>query len=136
MDIDLLRTRLAAVLESHAEIELALLFGSHARNEAGPASDLDVAVIGRAIDTIGLAVEITDALGLPVDVVDLTADPPVALLLAVLHDGIKIYEGCRGAYGRFLSHSLIDLETDLPAYRHMHRAFVERVAARGLSEGR
>jgi predicted nucleotidyltransferase len=136
MDVDLLRMQLASALEAHTEVELALLFGSRARGEAGPGSDLDVAVVGRAIDTIGLAIELSDANGLPVDVVDLSDDPPLALLLAVLRDGIKIHESRRGVYGRFLSHSLMVLETDLPGHRAMQRAFLERVAKHGLSGGR
>lgn len=136
MDLDLLRTRLGGALGAHDEVELALLFGSRARGDAGPGSDIDVAVIGRAIDTIGLAIVLSDATGLPVDVVDLSGDPPFALLLAVLRDGIKVHESRPGTYGRFLSHSLMVLETDLPAYRAMQRAFVERVAERGLSGGR
>jgi predicted nucleotidyltransferase len=85
MDPDLLRSRLAAALAPHDEVELALLFGSRARGEAGPASDVDVAVIGQAIDPIGLAIELGDAIGLSVDVADLSVDPPLVLLLAVLH---------------------------------------------------
>jgi hypothetical protein len=57
------------------------------------------------------------------------------LLLAVLQDGVKLHEGRAGAYGRFLLHAHLVLETDLLAYRAMQRAFVERVAARGLSGG-
>jgi len=136
MDLDLLRTRLGVVLGEHDEVELALVFGSHARAEAGPNSDVDVAVVGRGVDTIGLAVELSDAVGLPVDVVDLSVDPPLALLLAVLHDGVKLHEGRPGAYGRFLAHSLTELETDLPAFRSMQRAFLQRVAERGLLGGR
>jgi predicted nucleotidyltransferase len=135
MDVDLLRTRLAEALDVHGEVELALLFGSRARGEARPTSDIDVAVIGHAVDTIGLAIELTDAIGTPVDVVDLSDDPPLALLLAVLHDGRKIREGRPGVYGRFLAHSLMVLDTDLPAYRAMQRAFVQRVAERGPSGG-
>jgi predicted nucleotidyltransferase len=136
MDRDLLRARLAAALERRPEVELALLFGSQARGEASSASDVDVAVIGRDLDTIGLGLELTDAVGAPVDVVDLSSDPPVALLLEILRDGIKVHEGRPGGYGRFLSHSLMDLETDLPAFRRMQRAFLHRVADRGLSGGR
>lgn len=133
MEIELLRRRLAAALQAHGEVELALLFGSQARGKARPDSDVDVAVVGRAVDTLRLAIELTDALGAQVDVVDLSDDPPFALLMAVLADGVKIHEGRPGAYGRFLSHSLMVLETDLPAYRAMQRAFVQRVAERGLS---
>jgi len=135
MDLDLLRTRLGVVLKEHDEVDLALVFGSRARAEAGPNSDVDVAVTGRGVDVIALAVELTDAVGLPVDVVDLSVDPPLALLSAVLHDGVKIHEGYSGAYGRFLAHSLMELETDLPAFRSMQRAFLQRVAERGLLGG-
>src|SRR5262245_15162002 len=133
MDLAHLRTRLASGLEGREDVDLALLFGSHARGQARPTSDVDVAVIGRSIDTIGLAIELTDALGTPVDVVDLSGDPPIALLLEILRDGIKIRERSPGAYGRFLSHTLLILETDLPAHRAMQRAFVHRVAQHGLS---
>ena len=136
METELLRRRLAVALEAHGDLELALLFGSRARGDAGPDSDVDVAMIGRSIDAIGLAIELTEATGIQADVVDLSGDPPLALLLAVLRDGIKIYEGRPGAYGRFLAHSLMVLETDLPAYRAMQRAFLQRVAERGLSGGR
>jgi predicted nucleotidyltransferase len=136
METELLRRRLAVALAAHGELELALLFGSRARGDAGPDSDVDVAMIGRSIDAIGLAIELTEATGIQADVVDLSGDPPLALLLAVLRDGIKIYEGRPGAYGRFLAHSLMVLETDLPAYRAMQRAFLQRVAERGLSGGR
>jgi predicted nucleotidyltransferase len=64
MDLDLLRTRLGVVLKEHDEVDLALVFGSRARAEAGPNSDVDVAVTGRGGDVIGLAVELTDAVGL------------------------------------------------------------------------
>jgi predicted nucleotidyltransferase len=133
---DQIRTQLAAVLAGHAEIELAMLFGSRARGDARPGSDVDIAVVGRAIDTLGLADELGRALGAPVDVVDVSDNPPIALLLAVLRDGRRLHEGRPGAHGRFLSHSLMDLETDLPAYRAMQRSFLRRVAERGLGGGR
>jgi uncharacterized protein len=130
-----IKMRLGAVLARHNEVDLALLFGSRARGEARPGSDVDVAVVGRGIDTLGLAAELNDAACAPVDVVDLSANPPIALLLVVLREGIKIHESRPGAYGRFRSHALMDLETDLPSFRRMQRAFVERVADSGLTGG-
>ncbi len=135
MDPDQLRSRLAPVFVRHPEVDLALLFGSRARGDAGPTSDIDIGVVGGAVDTLGLALELTDATGIQVDVVDLSGDPPIALVLAVLRDGVKIYEGQPGAHGRFLSHTLMVLETDLPAHRAMQRAFLRRVAERGLTGG-
>jgi hypothetical protein len=48
-----------------------------------------VAVVGREVDTLGLAVELSDMSGMVADVVDLSIDPPIALLSAVLQDGLK-----------------------------------------------
>lgn len=76
MDVDQLRSRLVPVLARHPEVDLALLFGSQARGTAGPASDVDIGVVGRAVDTLGLAIELTDAAGIQADVVDLSHDPP------------------------------------------------------------
>lgn len=126
---------LGAVLARHDEVDLALLFGSRARGAARPESDVDVAVIGRGIDALSLAAELNSSAGAPVDVVDLSVNPPIVLLLVVLREGIKIHENRPGAYGRFLSHALTDLETDLPSFRRMQSAFVERVADSGLTGG-
>jgi hypothetical protein len=57
-----------------------------------------------------------------------SGDPPLALL----RDGIKLYE-TPGAYGRFLASDLTKLESDSPGLRLMGRAFLKRVAERGLA---
>lgn len=135
MDRSELRARIANVLAAHEAVSLALLFGSRARGDARAGSDVDIAVIGAGIDVLGLAATLTESLGLTVDVVDVTEHSPIPLRLAVVTEGVPVFERHPGAYGRFLSHTLADLETDLPAYRRMNRAFVDRVARHGLTEG-
>jgi predicted nucleotidyltransferase len=125
--VERLRSKLAAA----PGMDLAILFGSRARGEARAESDADVAVLSRGQDTIALAAELEHGGSVPVDVVDLEG-APYPLLLAVLRDGVPIFEREPGTYARFVSRSLAELETDLPNLRRMQRAFVERVAARGL----
>lgn len=126
---------LRRTLVDRAGIRLAVLFGSRARGDARPGSDVDVAVLGDGIDSLRLAAELSRELGLDVDVVDL-ADPSIPLVRAVLRDGIPVHQSPVGAWGTFIAQSLCDLETDLPSFRRMQDAFVERVAARGLLDER
>jgi predicted nucleotidyltransferase len=128
-------TALERALAGEAAVHLALLFGSRARGDHRADSDVDVAVLG-PVDRIGLAVRLSDALGLDVDVVALE-EPSIPLLRAVLRDAVCVHQQAPGAWGTFLSRALTELETDGPAFDGMQRAFVARVARRGLTtEGR
>ncbi|MEE4273261.1 MAG: nucleotidyltransferase domain-containing protein [Thermoanaerobaculales bacterium] len=91
-------TRLRELLEPRSEIIEAYLFGSTARNQAQPHSDLDVAVfIDEAAAEPGgfgyqatLSADLMAALGTnSVDVVILNQAPPL-LYHRVLSDGIRI----------------------------------------------
>ena len=93
-----LTERLAELLEPHDEILEAYLFGSHARGQAQPHSDIDVAVYvdgARADDTgYGYRASLTTDLmaGLAVndvDVVVLNRAPPL-LYHRVLRDGVRL----------------------------------------------
>lgn len=112
-------------------VDLVLLFGSRARGDADASSDADLAVLARDVDLVSLSAELERGASVPVDVTDLRA-APYPLLLEVLREGVPVFERERGAYARFVSAALAELETDLPALRMMERAFVERVATRGL----
>ena len=90
--------RIAGLLESREEVLEAYLFGSHARAQAQPHSDIDVAVYvdeARADDACyGYRSRLTAALmaGLEtdrVDIVVLNRAPPL-LYHRVLRDGIRI----------------------------------------------
>ena len=90
--------RLAGLLEPCEEILEAYLFGSHARGQAQPHSDIDVAVYiddARADDTgygyrASLTTDLMAGLGFnDVDVVVLNRAPPL-LYHRVLRDGVRL----------------------------------------------
>lgn len=75
------------------DIEFCYLFGSYARNEATPSSDVDLVVSGsiKGLNFYGLVETIRQHLSKKVDVLfwtDLQTNPE--LIYAVLKDGIKI----------------------------------------------
>jgi predicted nucleotidyltransferase len=119
---------LGRALRWHPEVDLCLLFGSIARDRAGAESDVDLAVKGRAADTLGLAAELGTTLGAEVDVVCLDDDLPIALLGELLRDSICIYEGKPGANASFRSRAMWTLETDGPLIERMNRAWLARLA--------
>ena len=93
-----LTKRLAELLDSREEILEAYLFGSHARGQAQPHSDVDVAVYidhARADDTgfgyrANLTTDLMAGLGCnDVDVVVLNRAPPL-LYHRVLRDGVRL----------------------------------------------
>ncbi|HSG38042.1 MAG TPA: nucleotidyltransferase domain-containing protein, partial [Thermoanaerobaculia bacterium] len=58
-------------LRGREDIRLALLFGSRARGRARKESDADVAVLGRDLDLLSLAADLSGAARVEVDVVSL-----------------------------------------------------------------
>lgn len=90
-----------------ARLVCAYLFGSEARGEAKPGSDVDVAVLFReeppaTLDGLGLdlASAIEDATGRRADVVVLNRASP-DLIHRVLRDGVLVLENDRSARVRF-----------------------------------
>ena len=115
-------------LRGREDVHLALLFGSRARGRARPDSDADVAVLGRDLNLLELAADLSDAAKVEVDVVSLE-DPGYPLLNALLRDSIVLHEAKRHAAARWRSHALLDAELDGPGYRRMRGAFLKRLAA-------
>ena len=80
-------TRLQAVLAPFA-LRAAIVFGSVARGDAGPESDLDIAVLGHgplsANDKMAIIDALALALGRPVDLIDLqqVGEPLLGRILA------------------------------------------------------
>ena len=90
--------RLSNALAEREEILEAYLFGAHARGQARPDSDIDVAVYideARADDGWGYRAELTTALMVAlgtndVDVVVLN-EAPILLYHRVLRDGVRLH---------------------------------------------
>lgn len=96
------------VLETHGGIRTAILFGSLAKGNATPQSDLDLAL---SMDTplstetrIALIEELAGATGRPVDLIDLqTVGEP--LLGQILQHGIRLL-GSHSAYAELIKRHL------------------------------
>ena len=113
-----------------AGLEVAMLFGSVARGAARPDSDVDLAVFGE-VDPLALSGALSTLLCREVDVVRIEG-APVPLLDSILHDGVVVFERVPGAAATLRSRLLASLEVDRPWYGRMQRAFLARVAERGI----
>jgi predicted nucleotidyltransferase len=128
---DPLHDRLRGALATVPRLRLAILFGSRARGNARPDSDVDVAILaepplsGREETELGAALE--RAAGTSVDLVDLDRAAP-ALRWRVARDGIVLVSAPAHEATRFLARTgiehdeLRDLEVDA------QRRFRDRLA--------
>ena len=93
---------LRGVVHGDARIAYALVFGSHARANVHPGSDVDVAIglspgVRFSTQDIGqLVSRLESAAGTPVDLVILEEAPP-AIAYRVFRDGVEIMVRDRGA---------------------------------------
>lgn len=89
-----IRRKSLPVLEKYG-VEKAALFGSVARREEGPESDIDILVVlpegSTLLDLAGLQIELTKSLGGKTDVITYRSIHP-RLKNYILSDEIKIYE--------------------------------------------
>jgi predicted nucleotidyltransferase len=120
-------TALRKALSGRKDVRLALLFGSRARGRARPDSDADVAVLGRDLNLLALATDLSSAAQVEVDVVSLN-DPGYPLLNALLRDGILLHEGEPGAAAAWRSRAWLQAETDRPWFERMRDAYLRRLA--------
>jgi len=88
--------KISDILKNHSEVTFAGVFGSRARGQARTDSDLDLLIRVRKplglFRFIGLKHELSDALGIPVDLVSDRALSPL-LRQYILKDLQTIYEG-------------------------------------------
>jgi len=118
---------LQEALKDRADVHLAMLFGSRARDRAHPGSDVDVAVEAPGVDLWTLAADLSLAVGLEVDVVDLR-EAGYPLLKAVLRDGIPVHLGRKGALGAWRSQAISRVEFDRPWFERMRDGFLRKLA--------
>lgn len=131
MEIEQLRSLLEAQKNlAVAGLEVALLFGSMARGRARPDSDVDLAVFGH-VDPLELSGALSALLCREVDVVRIEG-APVPLLDSIVRDGKVVFERVPGAAATLRSRLLASLEVDRAWYARMQRAFLARVAERGI----
>lgn len=113
-----LNDRIRQVLMQHADIRLAILFGSLAAGRATPTSDLDLAVLMPAplpAETrMALIGDLSLATGRPVDLIDLrTTGEPV--LGQILKHGIRLL-GSDSDYAELIKRHVFE-EADFMPYR-------------------
>jgi len=121
---------LGDALQSWSGVRLAVLFGSAARGEAAPGSDLDVGVLfdpGRE-SAAALEVALARATGRRVDVVRLDAAPPL-LRFEIARDGRVLLERTPHAWVDFRARAMTDWWDWAPTARLLHAAAVERLRA-------
>jgi predicted nucleotidyltransferase len=111
-------------------LRLVVWFGSTARGDATPGSDVDLGVLGG--DGAALAAEVSRAVGREVDLVSLEGELPVPLLEALVRDGRVIWRADATAEGAWRARAVADLELRRPGWRRMRDAWLARVASRGL----
>jgi predicted nucleotidyltransferase len=112
-------------------VQLALLFGSRARDSATDDSDVDLAVRAEGTDMAELAHALSRRLGSEVDLVSLE-DPGVPLLEELVRDAVVVYERHPGAGASWRTRALVTLETDRPWFARMRDAWLRTVADEGL----
>ncbi len=118
---------LGRALENRQDVRLAMLFGSRARGCARPSSDVDLAVEAPGVDLWTLAADLSQAVALEVDVVDLR-EAGYPLLKSVLRDGLLVHQGRRGALGSWRSQAISRVELDRPWFERMRDGFLRRLA--------
>ena len=122
------------VLSEFADIHLAVLFGSVAKETARADSDLDIAVLANHKLSSNEKIQIIEAfaqkIGRPVDLIDLF-DPPQPLLGQIIKTGRKIL-GTDDAFANLVYRNLVDQADFLPlrsrALRERRDAWIKQIA--------
>jgi predicted nucleotidyltransferase len=117
---------LGQALGGRTDVRLAMLFGSRARGRGRSDSDVDLAVEADGVDLLKLAADLSLAVGLEVDVVDLR-EAGYPLLKAVLRDGVAIHQGQRGALGSWRSQAISRVELDRAWFERMRDGFLSKL---------
>lgn len=118
-------------LETDESVVLAVLFGSGARGELRPTSDLDVGVLGTPVNQLAaLHVNLERATGHTVDLIALDTAPPL-LRFEIARDGIVLVERTPHLWSDFKMHAMIDWWDWAPTARLFQQAAVARLRSGG-----
>ena len=116
---------LQEVLLRIQNIQLAVLFGSVAKETANSDSDLDIAVLAdhklSSDEKIQLIQGLAEKIGRPIDLIDLF-DPPQPLLGQIIKTGRKIF-GTDEAFAKLAYRNMVDQADFMPL---RSRALLER----------
>jgi predicted nucleotidyltransferase len=126
-NVEPLKIQLASVWPLFPCLELAMVFGSVATGQSTVNSDLDVAVIGKGLDTLDLIRALENRQPREVHIIQLD-QPSVVLLSELSRDARPLYERLPGAFANWLSKTMWQLEDDLPWYHRQQTAWLARVA--------
>lgn len=122
-----LRETLAASLIGEPDLLVAVLFGSAARLEDGPASDVDVGVLIQAPNQLpALALKLERATGRRVDLIDLASAPPL-LRFEIARDGRVLVERQPYLWSDFKARAMVDWWDWAPIARRFHAAAAARL---------
>ncbi len=121
--------RLRQVAASWPEIRLAVLFGSAARGEARPSSDVDLGLILEPYSAALLfrvEAALGRAAGRPVHVILLDGASPL-LRFEVSRDGVLLREREEGFWTGFKARAMVDWWDWAPTARKIQRGIIQRL---------
>lgn len=129
--------RLKGTAVSWPELRLAVLFGSTARGEAGPHSDVDLGVLLEPYSPalrFQVEAELGRAAGRPVHVVLLDDAPPL-LRFEIARDGLLLFQHDEDLWSAFKAKAMIDWWDWAPTARMIHQVAIRRLKERvGLGQ--
>lgn len=124
-----LRARLERQASTRPEVKLAVLFGSTARGNAGPGSDVD---LGLLLDPYSpelrfrVEAELGRAAGRPVDVVLLDDAPPL-LRFEIAREGILLFQREDHLWTGFKTKAMVDWWDWAPTHRMIAAGAIRRL---------
>lgn len=123
---------LTRVIAAEPDVQLAVLFGSAARDRSLSRSDLDVGVLGPsdAQRLSMLAVTLSRATGRQVDLVDLENAPPL-LRFEVARDGKVLFARGPHLWPDFKARAMVDWWDWAPLARRLASSTAARLRAQG-----
>ena len=133
MSGDLVKKLREAMLREGGRFGLAyvILFGSHARGDAGPLSDLDLLVefLDRRTDLYrlgSLASMVEGEVGRPVDIIQYSSSPP-SLRYKAFREGITIYIASKKMYVEDKRRAIMEWLDYSVKYRRLVAIYLEAV---------